>query len=506
MQRIIKGIGLRRLFYLLLAIGFISCGEDPVLNVSAPDGTEFLMSGGTKKVVVKSDGGWFLSFAWSSDDGNWLITSVTSGKGEQDIYVTAHSNTTTKTRRVVLTFTSSDDADVKAVLEFTQLGLTNTLKLSSENVTLAALSGNQRALTIESNTEWTVQADKDWIKVSKSSGVGTDDIVISGDVNKGDERRGILTISTSNQSLSKQIIVTQEGGSDVIYQEPYTKWDASMSDVLEHTQDYTILLQGANILALNGIYKEQNTGYIFDSGRLAQAVPVIDYSVTSISELSENLQGYGYVLGKNTLDGFPTFVSNDGKNFVTIEDNTSSNVFLVRYKSNERLFTQPYFRWSASKETVKKALVNRGYTLVDEEVTNEGYALTFSGMYMEYASVYSFDRTQGLIYYVLFFDPAATTVNKLRSFLSTQFLYSFISETADKTGYLYQSKESNNKVLIRYPNEETKYISMLFISSSYVGGYENRIRMRTKALTEKQIYPHMNHGLLKGETIVTPKE
>ncbi len=467
MQRIIKGIGLRCLFCLLLAIGFISCGDEPVLNVSAPEGTEFLMSGGTKKIVVKSDGGWFLSFAWSSDDRNWLITSVTSGKGEQDIYVTALSNTSTETRSVVLTFTSSDDADVKAVLEFSQLGVANTLKLSSEEVTLAALPGNQRALKIESNMQWNVQTDQDWIKVSKSSGVGNEDIVISGDVNNGNERRGVLTISTANQSLTKQVIVIQKGLSDVIYQEPYTMWDATISDVKTGLNGFTLSFEDNNLLSYFGKYKESQTIYLFETGKLVQAVPVIQTTAANVDALIENLQNNGYVLGKNTLNGFPILLSHDSKNCVTIEKDAQYDFFSVRYRNYTRLFKEPYFPWGMSCENVKKGLANRGYVIIGEASGDGSDEVHFAGRFMEDASSFCFDVSQKLIYSGLFFDPAVVSVDQLRAYLTSNFPYSFVDEANDKSFYLYQSDDQQTKVLFVLPNNESKYILVIFMSSTY---------------------------------------
>lgn len=463
----------------LLALCFFcvsSCSsDDPIITVSTPDGVEFSRLGGNKTIEVHCEGAWSLNIE-TENGTKWIIGNITSGKGNQKVYLTAFTNTTPYSRKATLFFVSADDAKATASVTISQAGLEPTLDVSTESVSLSMFAGNLAEIKVESNIEWTVQSDQKWLMLSKTSGKETDMITISGEENEGSERYATITVSANNSPLTKEIKVVQKGMEWALCREPFTIWDASVSDIKAKMSGYNLLLDETPYLFYEGLYEEDGILYFFQSGKLAQAIVRFNPDATSATAISDNLKGYGYVPGIETLDGSSTFVSHDGQNYVTLEklDNGYLN---VRYKNNKQLAKQPFPKWYTKRENVKITLESKGYTLISEsDLSSQEYYLIYASIFMEFATKYSFDSSQELVYYTLYFDPAATSVDDLRNYIRSEFSYTYFGDTVDRNGYLFKSQDGQTVAAVRHPSNGIDYITLIFLSEPYWRDINNSTR------------------------------
>ena len=204
-------ISLRNLCYIALCtILFSACGskcDKAVLRVSET-AFEFLGSGGSDSFDIASNMDWD-----ASSDQTWCTVSPKLGTGDATINVSVQRNTT-NTPRVAKITVHTVDCDLSKEIVVTQTaGLPDPI-LKAEPAQLDfANSAGSKPLLVTANVVWTIASDQAWCTVSTSSGNGDASINVSVTANTGNnDRIACLTLSNSEYSLSKTILITQAAG------------------------------------------------------------------------------------------------------------------------------------------------------------------------------------------------------------------------------------------------------------------------------------------------------
>lgn len=163
----------------------------------------FEKNGGTKSTTITADA------AWEAKTSNsWISISPVSGNaGSHTLFITVSENSSVSERTgfvYVVIGTSS-----KLQIPINQKGLyietsTNTLSFSADT--------EQRQLSINSNTDWTVISKPDWLTISPANGNNNHTITITSQKNeKNSSRRGTIKIGKEGVSLFASVDVVQEG-------------------------------------------------------------------------------------------------------------------------------------------------------------------------------------------------------------------------------------------------------------------------------------------------------
>ncbi len=101
----------------VLSVGFTSCGEDEESVVSVnPTSVSFEAEGGLQQIMVASNTSWTVS-----GFPNWIQPSITSGKNNQQLMLTATNNPDEGTRTAYITI-STVDGEASVILNVTQQG------------------------------------------------------------------------------------------------------------------------------------------------------------------------------------------------------------------------------------------------------------------------------------------------------------------------------------------------------------------------------------------------
>ena len=86
------------------------------------------------------------------------------------------------------------------------------LKVTPSSWSASAQGGNSSAISIESNTDWTITTNQNWLHVSKTSGSGDSNFTITADTTDSiKDRTGTVTVETVDGPIAEKIKVTQAG-------------------------------------------------------------------------------------------------------------------------------------------------------------------------------------------------------------------------------------------------------------------------------------------------------
>lgn len=219
--------------------------ETPTLTVS-PDSWSVPVDGGTQVLTVTSN------TSWSMNVPSWLTASSSSGVGNGSVTLTAPPYTPSSSllNFIIVGTTSGDSDALSLVVVARQLPLRPTLTVSPESWSVVAGGGTQ-AVTVTSNTTWSVSKDATWITLTSASGSGNAPVLVQAAANTTtSSRTGTVTFTTSagSPAMKQTVSVTQagqalptltvsptswtapaDGGSQVIQVTSNTSWSVSTS-------------------------------------------------------------------------------------------------------------------------------------------------------------------------------------------------------------------------------------------------------------------------------------
>ena len=128
------------------------------------DSLGFVASGETKTLVVESNAQWEIL-----GTEEWLTLSKTKGDGNQEISITAASNTKEEARSVVLTVKG---VTTSSRLLITQDGNPTSITLNTTSLTFDAI-GSTKVIELSGNAEWTASSSEEWLTLDQLQGTGT---------------------------------------------------------------------------------------------------------------------------------------------------------------------------------------------------------------------------------------------------------------------------------------------------------------------------------------------
>lgn len=158
-----------------------------------------------QSVEIVSSGAWSASASQS-----WVTLSTASGTGNATLTVSAKVNPSESSRSATVTITCADNTDWKKIVNVTQAG--HVLTLSETNLAFGPVPAATQSFTITTTGPWKVTSSQSWLTVSPASGTGNGTVTVTAKTNntKADRNATITVSCSSDESLYKQIAVTQE--------------------------------------------------------------------------------------------------------------------------------------------------------------------------------------------------------------------------------------------------------------------------------------------------------
>lgn len=146
-----------------------------------------------------------------TSDQSWCEPAIAAGSNNQTVSFVVSENVSAQARTAVI---SVKAGTLLQQITITQTGTNQTLAVS-KNSFLFGFEAGHGEFTISSNTNWNISSDQSWCNVASTSGSNNKTISFSITENTSTQRRtAIITIATSSSSI--QIVVTQEGKTEVI--------------------------------------------------------------------------------------------------------------------------------------------------------------------------------------------------------------------------------------------------------------------------------------------------
>ncbi len=189
-----------------------SSGLTRTIQVSQKGGDVFTIS--PTEVSLPSSGGAFditvtstLGFRMSSCP-DW-VKNVSTSNGGTVYNFRAEANTTAEKRSGTIVF--CNDKEVCVPVSVTQEGATPSLEVTPMSVYFGENAESKKA-NVSSNMDWKITSSESWCTVSPSSGSGNSEITVSVQKNSSTaSRTASLTVSTADGSISRTIVVSQDG-------------------------------------------------------------------------------------------------------------------------------------------------------------------------------------------------------------------------------------------------------------------------------------------------------
>lgn len=164
-----------------------------------PETLQFENAASSQSVNIVTDGAWD-----AMTDDSWIHLSPTSGEGSGTLNISVDANPDNETRSGQVVVTVGLTTKIISVV---QVG--RYINISCDDVLTKSTPSTVR-ISIESNQEWTVSSDVDWMKSSVSHETGNAEVKVEvADNPSVNSRSGKITIATENET--KVLSFTQPG-------------------------------------------------------------------------------------------------------------------------------------------------------------------------------------------------------------------------------------------------------------------------------------------------------
>lgn len=425
--------------------------EEATLSISPTTLTLGSKKNSTGTVNVSSNVGWEITGVPS-----WATFSKTTGNGNAEITITSKENYEGAYDRDKVSITvRTTTGDKIATLQLSQKGVGMYFSISGTPVKLDSNAGSTATFTINTNIDFTVSTEADWLEFSPKEGNSTTNVTVRAKSENSSATERIGKIYVRNILLGTSLVeVTQAaGGEDILYGEPCITWGASKNQVKSYMSSYTIYKEEDEMIAYSGKYREALVIYQFDNGKLTMSTVAILTSQTTQNDIDSHLKKNGYTY-KGVSDGDRIYLSQDQKTIVALTINTDSNVYYVSYFSNQQssivLYEEPYVNWGAARGTVKSAVSGMGYTLWTEStLASNNYYLVYKPKNKEAYTQYLFDNSQTLEMIAVVFESSIASVNDLRTYLSGTLSYTYKGTNPAGDQFFYLTKDGKSYAIVR---------------------------------------------------------
>lgn len=144
----------------------------PSLLIEPSSAQNISARGGDISIAITSNTSWTVSA-----DCIWVTLSQSTGVGNGNIVISVLENLSLMADVATISFAAKDVAPVS--LAINRAGATPTLSISPSSAQNVLSEGGSVAVTISSNTFWSVQSNQTWATVGKASGTGNGSTMIT---------------------------------------------------------------------------------------------------------------------------------------------------------------------------------------------------------------------------------------------------------------------------------------------------------------------------------------
>ena len=324
-----------------------------------PSNQSVTNASGSTEFTVQSNTNWIVI-----DDASWLTLNPTSGNNNQTLTATYTENTTTAQRVGTITVTGGG---ISKTVTVTQSATAFTLTVTPQNQSVTNASGSTE-FTVESNTDWTVSDDAEWLTLNPTSGNNNQTLTATYTENTTTAQR-VGTITVTGGGITRTVTVTQSATAFTLTVTPQnqsvTNASGSTEFAVESNTNWTLSddsewltvnpTSGNNNQTLTAAYTENTTtvqrvGTITVTGggitrtvtitqgesliELAHVYSFSDPSVTSNYQMI-GLPGANNILISSVITGLPG-QEGDWRAFWD-----SGNLPLIEYNGNENFYFRP---------------------------------------------------------------------------------------------------------------------------------------------------------------------
>lgn len=198
-------------------ITFVSCESDflegewsktpPVKNHFSLDKQklDFGFAAASESVTVTTNGSWS-----ASADASWIKLSPASGNADSQLSISIEENNTESDRFGEI-IVKSQPLNSTSKIVVAQKGKNFNFTVDKDSIGSSSVAFSD-LITITTNDEWTIAADKDWLSLSVSSGKGEGNVNINVLENKTPEARiAMISIKGKNSGTTASVKVVQDG-------------------------------------------------------------------------------------------------------------------------------------------------------------------------------------------------------------------------------------------------------------------------------------------------------
>ena len=152
--------------------------------------------GESKYVTVTINQSWKATCSAS-----WITLKDAEGRNSGKITITADVNTSEDSRTATLVISYGSK---KEYVSITQKGVPVNLSISPDDFSIHR-NGGEQTLRITSDTYWTVSTDATWLSLSKYSGNGNGEVVVTASANEGNARSAIIKFTHNKTEVPVKV-------------------------------------------------------------------------------------------------------------------------------------------------------------------------------------------------------------------------------------------------------------------------------------------------------------
>jgi len=437
-------------------MNFVSCSKDeevttpPLkLEIALKDAKELDAGVGRVDLDIKANSAWGLSIIYGDDVKPWLFPHLTRGNGDYVLQIDVNPNSEVTARQAMLRVFLDKDSTITKEIQVVQAGCPLSLSVKPGTIRLKAFGKLTEQLAIDSNTDWTMTTEAEWLHLSAESGKGKAFVTLEADENMSTEGMRTATVVVASPMLKDSSVVLkveQNSLAEDIYATPYISWRDSKDKVKTGVANQTILSESDSELLCEGRYLETATLYAFDNQKLRYAIVTVNKSKTSEEAIRKRIQDEGYSLSDNSSEKYLAFFSKDWTS-VTLMESTDKQQYGIVYADYRLFYLPSYSIFSIS--TTAASMKSHGYTLL----SSSNSQLIYAGKYRESLIIYSISTGQNNVAVLL--DTDETDFSELGRYLVSELSY----KTSSAGYYL-----SNQSDAIFY--EDYSYVVAVYLYSS----------------------------------------
>ena len=152
--------------------------------------------GESKYVTVTINQSWKATCSAS-----WITLKDAEGRNSGKITISADVNTSEDSRSATLIISYGSKSEYVSI---TQKGVPVNLSISPDDFSIHR-NGGEQTLRITSDTYWTVSTDATWLSLSKYSGDGNGEVVVTAPANEGNARSAIITFTHNKTKVEVKV-------------------------------------------------------------------------------------------------------------------------------------------------------------------------------------------------------------------------------------------------------------------------------------------------------------